>query len=248
MSADLLCMRRTNHEDIMLYLDIETLDFFQDPPIARLPRPVQLRAMRFGLATLYNDQAIPSAAWSQWWPADRHYPLGRVVWSDGPEEPGDLADLWRFLMNQTIVGWNIFDFDLPFLMLHVNAEADYPGDPWLDPMQIIDLMGILKHASKGFGRERWYKLQDISTVNLGRGKAGNGQEAAEWLRSGDPDLVRRAAAYCREDVQLVIELFQHAQTAGLLCPARPERNEVGDIRVWLDGQGTITNVQREGTM
>ena len=133
----------------MLYLDIETLDFFQDPPIARLPRPVQLRAMRFGLATLYNDQAIPSAAWSQWWPADRHYPLGRVVWSDGPEEPGDLADLWRFLMNQTIVGWNIFDFDLPFLMLHVNAEADYPGDPWLDPMQIIDLMGILKHASKG---------------------------------------------------------------------------------------------------
>ncbi len=52
----------------------------------------------------------------------------------------------------------------------------------------------------------------------------------------------------RRSNELVIELFQHAQTAGLLCPARPERNEVGDIRVWLDGQGTITNVQREGTM
>ncbi len=229
----------------MLYLDIETLDFFGDESLKHLPRPVQLQAMRFGLATLYNDQAIPSAAWSQWWPADVHYPLGRVAWEDGPDEPGDLADLWRCLINQTIVGWNIFDFDLAFLMLHVNAETDYPGDPWLDPMTIIDLMDILKRATRPYGKERWYKLQDISMANLGRGKAGTGQDAAVWLRSGDPDLVRQAAAYCREDVQLVIDLLQLAQTTGLLCPARPERGEQGDLRVWISSDSAYETRREE---
>lgn len=184
----------------MLYLDIETLDFFSDPAIARLPRPVQLRAMRFGLATLYDDQAPPGTAWSQWWPADTAYPLGRVAWEGGAIEPATMGDLWKYLINQVIVGWNIFDFDIAYLMLHVNAEGDYDGDPWLDPMTLIDLMACLKRATKPFGKERWYKLQDISVPNLGYGKVSDGQQAAEWLRSGDPRQIAQAAAYCREDV------------------------------------------------
>lgn len=48
----------------MIYLDIETLDFFQDEHIKVLPRPIQLAAMRFGLGVTYNDQ---TTKWASYW-------------------------------------------------------------------------------------------------------------------------------------------------------------------------------------
>jgi hypothetical protein len=222
----------------MIALDIETLDFFSDDRIKRLPRPIQLLAMRFGCAyTLDMD----TGAWTGYWPEDPGLPTEQDVVSG----PTALPCLWQHLINQTIVGWNLFEFDIPYLMLHLNRHCDNDGDPWLDPMRIIDLMAVLKTASKPFGKERWYKLDVIAATNLGRGKLGNGQQAATWLQSGDPALLRQAAAYCREDVQLTADLFQTAQTTGLLCPARPERSEVGDLRVWLNTDGDLVDCRRE---
>jgi len=220
----------------MIYLDIETLDFFQDAHIKALPRPVQLLAMRFGMATTYDER---TTTWTQYWP-------GKAVPLDGVERlAGDavLEWLWRSLMGQTVLGWNIFDFDLPFLMLHLKAEGQDAGEQWLDPMQVIDLMDLCRRASKAFGRERWYKLQDVSMATLGRGKGGDGQQAAQDLASGDPERVAAAAAYCRQDVQLVVDLFAAARDTGLLLPARPARGEIGDLRLWLTGSGTIRDVR-----
>jgi hypothetical protein len=222
----------------MIVLDIETLDFFDDPHIKRLPRPIQLLAMQFGCAYTYDTTAD---MWVSYWPVDHNTPL--------PPDESVLCDrhalmaLWRRLINQTILGWNLFEFDMPYIMLHIN-KLGYEGDAWLDPMSIIDLMAIIKRATRPFGKDRWYKLGDIAQVNLGRGKLGDGRQAAEWLRSGDPALVARAAAYCREDVQLCLDLFRLSQTTGLLLPARPERDEESDLRLWLDEDGKVLECRR----
>lgn len=223
----------------MVVLDIETLDFFGDAHIKRLPRPVQLLAMRFGMATIYNTD---SGEWKQYWPAPDVVELPDVTcYAAGSDA---LCFLWKDLVNQAVLGWNIFDFDIPFLMLHLSRRG-YDNDPWLDPMQIIDLMAQCKAASKAFGRERWYKLQDISLANLGQGKDGDGQQAALWLREGDADERQAAARYCKNDVQLCLDLFMHAQGPGLLLPGRPERGEAGDLRLWLDNDGQIVDCRRE---
>lgn len=228
----------------MIFLDIETLDFFQDEHIKRLPRPAQLLAMRFGLATTYDD----THGWRQWWPdallgAQTHRD---ACWSN-PEcwSSSEIQIwLWTALLHRTIVGWNIFDFDIPLLMLHIS-RMNYGGDPWLDPMQIIDLMDACTRASRAWGRERWYKLHDVSLATLGRGKTGDGQQAAEWLRTGDGPSMLAAATYCRNDVQLTMDLFAAAQTTGLLLPARPERDELGALRLWLDAEGQIVECRKE---
>lgn len=202
----------------MIYLDIETLDFFADPHIKALPRPLQLVHMRFGCAVTYDARA------DEWltWGASAEYALAGYILDSG----------------LTIVGWNIWEFDIPLLALHT--------DPPCQPPPCIDLMLILRQATKAAtGTERWYSLQDAAMANLGRGKSGNGQHAAEWLRSGDPALMAQAHDYCRQDVQLVIDLFAVAQVQGLLCPARRDRGEAGDMRVWIDEQGKVSRWQWE---
>lgn len=221
----------------MIALDIETLDFFSDDHIKRLPRPVQLLAMRFGCAYTYDTE---SGLWVSYWPGGDYRPL--------PDESAlcderSLIALWRRLIGKTVLGWNISDFDISYIMLHINRQG-YEGDAWLDPMTIIDLMAIIKRATRPFGKDRWYKLEDIAQVNLGRGKVGDGASAGVWLLSGDPFLVNQAAAYCREDVKLCVDLFDVAQGTGLLLPARPERGENGDLRLWLDGSGEIRDCMR----
>lgn len=220
----------------MIYLDIETLDFFSDPHIKALPRPVQLGAMRFGMAVTYDSQ---SGAWASYW-ASEPIEVADIQHAIGGEQV--LASLWDSLIGQSVVGWNIADFDIPLLMLHLHADGDR-REPWRDQMRIVDLMALAKQASKTFGRERWYSLRDVAAAN-GMQKTASGDQAALWLRSDDPELHAQAAAYCRNDVQLCIDLFALAQGAGLLLPARPERGERGDLRLWLDAEGQIRECLR----
>lgn len=51
-------MLHENGVTIMIYLDIETLDFFSDPHIKSLPRDEQLAAMRLGCAVTGVDSSI----------------------------------------------------------------------------------------------------------------------------------------------------------------------------------------------
>jgi hypothetical protein len=195
-----------------LYLDVETLDWFDQGDFIGLSRWRQLAAMRLGVATTYDD----SHGWRVWWPAQ-------------------VADLWAALIAaRQVVGWNSSDFDIPLLALKVSATmmAD-PGlvgsgnNPWNDALTEIDLMARIKRATKAQeGRERWYSLEAIAFANLGRGKDGDGKQAAAQLRSGDPALVEQALAYCKSDVQLLRELHAILRDGRpLICPARPERRE-----------------------
>jgi hypothetical protein len=195
-----------------IYLDLEVLDCFQDPHIAKLPRFRQLAAMRFGLATTYAE------------------PLGMVTWW-----PEQIGDLWERLTScSRIVGWNSDEFDIPYLIVQA-VRLRLTHDPWGELPPTLDLMDLIKRETKRLdGKERWYKLDVIAWHNLGRNKISSGDEAAAWLRSGERALIQKAADYCKDDVQLVIDLHRKLLAGEpLICPARPDRREYQEVRVYL---------------
>lgn len=141
----------------------------------------------------------------------------------------DPRDLWAYLRGSLIITWNGNEFDIPV----VQKAASLGGydDPSLDPWYSLDLFAECRVRTG-----RWYKLGFIAEGNLGRGKSGDGQSAAEWFRSGE---IERVEAYCRDDVQLLVDLYHVAQTTGLLLPPKP--NDVRDanpditFRLFLNG-------------
>jgi len=203
---------------MLIYLDIETTSFFSDPEIARLPRAQQIPALaaHFGVAVTWD--AVDG--WRTWY-------------------AGDVTDLWEALRGNQIAGWNVIHFDVP-LIQQAASLAGAP-DPGLDPWTALDLFAEIRTRTS-----RWYKLEEIAQANLGRGKSGDGQQAAEWLRSGDLALTIRAADYCRLDVQLVIDLHALARTVGLLLPARGKDTDPTTYRYWIDQDGARWRLAVEG--
>lgn len=191
----------------MIYLDSETLDFFSDPHIKSLPRAEQIATMRFGCAVTFDSE---SGEWREWL-------------------PDQILDLYGYLFSyssNTLVGWNISDFDVHVIAYNAMAAPGYKGDLADLMVHQIDLFAMIRQQTG-----RWYKLDSVAERNLGRSKLADGQSAAEWLRSGDPALAAKALEYCREDVQIVVDL--HAKLlAGesLILPRRPERQELNDLR------------------
>lgn len=195
---------------MQIYLDTETTRFFADPEIARLPRAEQIPALAkyFGIGVTYDT----SYGWRSW---------------QAHETPA----LWNALIGQQVVGWNVIWFDVP--LVQQAAVLAGVSDPGLDPWFSLDLFAEIRTRTG-----RWYKLEEVAQVNLGRGKLGDGQQAAIWLRSGDPERIAQAAVYCREDVQLVIDLHYVAQTAGLLLPARAKDPTPDVFRWWVNADGS----------
>ena len=113
-------------------------------------------------------------------------------------------------------------------VIHANLARfrDYPNAD-LDPLgRVIDLFDDIRRTTG-----RWYKLDTIAEANLNRRKIAHGQQAAKWLRSGD---TRRVVAYCRDDVELVRDLYQIlARGEALRLPPRPERGETEELQFRL---------------
>lgn len=194
----------------MIYLDIETLDFFSDAHIKALPRSEQLAAMRFGCAVTYNQSGDE---WFEWQALDCH----------------DLYPYLGYGPNLKIVGWNVADFDWP-VICHNAMRMDAS----LRPCQptFIDLFALIRQAT-----DRWYSLETVTQHNLGRGKLADGQRAAEWLRSGDPVQVAKAFEYCCHDVQLTIDLHTILlRGEPLRLPPRSQRQELNEVLWWIDGR------------
>lgn len=193
----------------MIFLDIETLDFFQDERIKALPRAEQLAAIRFGIAVTYCDQRDE---WREWL-------------------PDQLPDLWGYLFGHDIGGWNIADFDIPIIEHNLRSLGHRPREGSLV------LHDIFQQIRTKTGR--WYKLETVSQANFGRGKSADGQQAAEWLREwqdkGDQEALRKALDYCRLDVELERDLHLHLAQQPLRLPPRPDRRELNEILYYADG-------------
>lgn len=191
-----------------VYLDIETLSFFEDPEIKALPRDQQLSAMRFGCAMTYREDV----GWNTW-------------------STESALELYLMLCrcNQPIVGWNVLDFDWPVICHNAERAGATINHT---SVALIDLFDLIRQATG-----RWYSLESVSQHNLGRGKLADGQKAAEWLRSGDPLLVAKAFEYCRHDVQLTIDLHTILlRGEPLRLPPRAKRQELNEVLFWLDGR------------
>lgn len=199
----------------MIYLDIETLDFFQDEHIKAIPdRNDQLKAIRFGIAVTFDSDN------NQWydWTTDEAF---RLLFSLAQSQT----------QNVPIVGWNIKGFGLPVIANSTTGIAkrnDYYN--LLATGNIIDLFDDIRKTTG-----RWYKLEEVSSANLNSHKLADGQTATHWLRTGDPDALQKAFDYCRQDVQLVIDLHNHLLAGNsLLLPHRAHRQELNDIRWTFD--------------
>lgn len=193
-----------------VFLDIETLDFFQDAHIKALPRDQQLKAMRFGCAVTYNDAADEWLEWQAHAIADLYVYLG-------------------YMPKAAITGWNIKDFDWPVICnnaMIINSALRSCSPELYDPFDLI-------RQKTG----RWYSLETVAQHNLGRGKLADGQKAAEWLRSGDADLIAKAFEYCRYDVQLTMDLAAILKRGDpLRLPPRTQRQELNEVLIWNDGR------------
>jgi len=198
-----------------VYFDVEILDWFQDEHITKLEQWRQHAALRFGLATTYADDH----GFSTWMPAE-------------------IGALWRYLCISPgpIVTWNGDQFDLPYILTQATIAGFTTNNPWSELPGSLDLMTqIRKYTKRIDGKERWYKLDVVALANLGREKIAHGDQAAEWLRSGDPALIEKAAEYCRDDVQIVKFLHDRlTRGEGLILPARPERREFRELRITLE--------------
>lgn len=245
----------------MIYLDIETLDFFQDEHIKALPRKQQLAAIRFAAgitcrkakpghqlyavhnlvssvdgttrpkpiivaSTSHAQAKIDAAGMLHTWNEETLVePMSEHWQSFVTDQVGNLYWSLCFAF-EPIIGWNITDFDLP-VIIHSTDRAGYnPLEIEYAGLNLIDLFDMIRQTTG-----RWYKLEEVAQVNLGRGKLAHGQQATEWLRSGDPVQIAQALEYCTEDVRLVIDLHEKLLAGeSLLLPHRPARQEINDIR------------------
>ncbi len=191
----------------MIYLDIETLDFFQDDHIKSLPRHEQIAAMRFGLAVTIDDVAAKPNIWLASQVLDLYHYL---VWCGVP-----------------VVGWNIDSFDLPVIVNNARRAGHKH-----ETINTVDLFAKIRTATG-----RWYGLGAVAESNLNRAKLADGQEAAHWLRSGDPADLQKAIDYCRADVEITKQLHG-ILTAGnpLRLPPRAARGEINEIMYWGNGR------------
>jgi DEAD/DEAH box helicase domain-containing protein len=93
-----------------------------------------------------------------------------------------------------VVGFNVLRFDYRVL-------SGYTSEP-LDRLPTFDMMVALRTVV----RQR-LSLANLGHATLGRGKTADGLQSLEWVRTGRLDLVEE---YCRADVALTRDLFEHA--------------------------------------
>lgn len=198
-----------------VFLDLETTTWFSDPEIKALPRDQQIRAMRFGCAVTCTVATDGAELWREW-TADQ------------------IETLYFYLCyaKEPICGWNSLAFDWPVILNSAERAGVQPLEIEHETVRHIDLFDFICIKTG-----RWYSLESISQHNLGRGKLADGQKAAEWLRSGDADLVTRALEYCRYDVQLTMDLSAILKRGEpLRLPPRAQRQELNEVLIWNDGR------------
>ena len=207
-----------------LYLDSETLDSLDDSDIASLPNEQRIEALRFGLAVTSDDMF----GWRTW--------------------TSSLVDmLWLHLSAPTMraVGWDILTYDLPVIR-HAVQHGTRQRDERDEIVDALDLSAEIVAATT-----RHYRLDTIARSNLKRGKIMGTQMVIEWLRAGDPASMIKATDHCRNNVQLVMDLYdliQHNQP--LLLPGRLEPTESGwlktneaTLRLWFTPDGRWLRVE-----
>jgi DEAD/DEAH box helicase domain-containing protein len=107
------------------------------------------------------------------------------------------ADVHRLIKRlrgaDLVVGFNVTRFDYAVLRGYTSED--------LGSIPTFDLLSDL-HAKLGFR----LSLAHLAAQTLGTEKSGNGLESLRWWKEG---LVDRVTQYCRRDVEITRQLFEH---------------------------------------
>jgi DEAD/DEAH box helicase domain-containing protein len=113
----------------------------------------------------------------------------------------DLPELFKRLQElDLVVGFNISRFD--YKVLQAYTPLDLAGLPTLDLLEEI-------HRKLGFR----LSLDHLAEHTLGARKGGDGLQAVQWFRTGQWEPL---IAYCKKDVAITRDLFEHAREKGFL--------------------------------
>jgi DEAD/DEAH box helicase domain-containing protein len=130
-------------------------------------------------------------------------------------------DVARFVAemkaSDRVVGYNSLRFDYAVL-------SGYTGEDYSRTLEgsTLDLLESLR------GRLRFrVSLDHVARETLGRGKSGDGLQSLEWVKQGRLDLV---AAYCRDDVELLRDVYLHGRREGYVLVT----TKAGRIRAPVD--------------
>jgi DEAD/DEAH box helicase domain-containing protein len=100
-----------------------------------------------------------------------------------------------------VVGYNVRHFD--YRVLRGYTARDLSALPTFDMLEAV-------HRRLGFR----LPLGHLAEETLGVAKTADGQQSLAWWREG---RVAEIEAYCRQDVAILRDLLEHAQSRGHLC-------------------------------
>lgn len=140
-----------------------------------------------------------------------------VVWSYQREEfttyleenAGALID--RLAAASLVVGFNHERFDLEVLRPYADGR----------PIDSIRTFDLLPDLERRLGHR--VSLESCCRATFGTSKAGDGLRAIEWYRAG---RMAELEHYCREDVRLTRDLFDHGRATGAIAVRK--RDPAGD--------------------
>ncbi|MBW2541802.1 MAG: ribonuclease H-like domain-containing protein, partial [Deltaproteobacteria bacterium] len=100
-----------------------------------------------------------------------------------------------------VVGFNVVSFD--YAVLRGYTDADLSALPTFDMLAAI-------HERLGYR----LALGHLAEETLGASKGADGLQSLAWWKEGRVDEIEK---YCRQDVQLLVDLLAHAGEHGHLC-------------------------------
>ncbi len=170
-------------------------------PEPAVPEPVEPRWLCFDLETQRSAEEVGG-----WHNAHLMRLSVGVVWdpATGTFESYREADvgalLERLASAELVVGFNALRFD--YRVLRGYTDRDLARLPTFDLLDAI-------HARIGFR----LPLGHLGEETLGVPKSADGLQALQWWKEGRVDEIER---YCRQDVTLLRDLFEHARRHGHL--------------------------------
>lgn len=131
-------------------------------------------------------------------------------------EERDAAQLIRYLSGfPKIFSFNGDGFDSRVLSMYGNVARIRA--------QSFDLLTDLKRR---LGHR--LSLESLAQASLNVGKTADGLQSLQWWKEGKIDLI---AEYCRQDVQVLVDLVVFARQKGFVCYSEKMTGEIRSVKV-----------------
>lgn len=131
--------------------------------------------------------------------------LGAYFYRDGSFKAYEEHELPEFEKElekaDRVIGFNIFNFDLPVLQPYMGRLA----------LNTLPALDIFDDVTAKLGHR--ISLDALSKATLGAQKSGHGLEALQWFREG---RIQEVKDYCLKDVELTRDLYEFGKKNGHL--------------------------------